>query len=113
MSTTTTLSNRAIRTAALLAVLLLCAACSAVSGGIKSPENLPNGPSALASGQKIGRVAVSLDQHQLLAVRLLLRAGADPELVTADTLMPAALPGEQSLTPRVSFLLAQLSVTSR
>jgi hypothetical protein len=65
VSTTTTLSNRAIRTAALLAVLLLCAACSAVSGGIKSPENLPSGPSALASGQKIGRVAVSLDQQKL------------------------------------------------
>ena len=67
MSTTTMLSNRAIRTAALLAVLLLCAACSAVSGGIKSPENLPDGASVLASGQKIGHVAVSLDQQKLPA----------------------------------------------
>ncbi len=67
MSTATTLPNRAILTVASLAVLLLCGACSVVSGGIKSPENLPGGPSALTGGQKIGLVAVSLDQQKLPA----------------------------------------------
>ncbi len=61
----TTLPNKAIPIVASLAALLLCAACSSVSGGIKSPENLSSGPSVLTIGQKIGRVAVSLDQQKL------------------------------------------------
>ena len=65
MSIAITLPNRAIPIVASLAALLLGAACSSVSGGIKSPANLPSGPSALTSGQKIGRVVVSLDQQNL------------------------------------------------
>ena len=65
MSTATALPNRAISVVVSLAALLLCAACSSVTGGIKSPGRLPSGPSALTSGQKIGHVAVSLDQEKL------------------------------------------------
>ena len=46
-------------------VLLLGSACSSVSGGIKDPANPPSGPSALAAGQKVGRIEVGLDTNQL------------------------------------------------
>lgn len=65
MSLAISRSKRAIPIAALLAALLMCAGCSSVSGGIKSPENLPSGPSVLTSGQNVGVVAVSLDRQNL------------------------------------------------
>jgi hypothetical protein len=67
MSIATALPGRAIPIVASLATLVLCAGagCSSVSGGIKSPVSPPSGPSMLASGQRIGRVAVSLDQENL------------------------------------------------
>jgi hypothetical protein len=61
----TALSKKALPIVALFTVLLLGAACSSVSGGIKSPAKLPSGPSTLTSGQQVGSVAVSLDKQQL------------------------------------------------
>jgi hypothetical protein len=65
MSISITIPNRATRVIASFAALLLSAGCSAVSGGIKSPENAPSGPSALAGGEKIGTVTVSLVEEKL------------------------------------------------
>jgi hypothetical protein len=61
----TTFLTRSLPIVVSLAALLLCAGCSAVSGGIKAPANLPSGPSAITSGKQIGSVAVSLDAQNL------------------------------------------------
>ncbi len=65
MSTRRMPSHRSIRLCVLLAVPFLLSACSTVSGGIKSPANLPSGPSVLSSFQAIGQVAISLDSEKL------------------------------------------------
>jgi hypothetical protein len=57
--------NRAIPILASLLVLLLSAACASVSGGVKAPGSPPGDQSALSGGQKIGKVAVSLDEETL------------------------------------------------
>ncbi len=62
---TAIMSNRANRIVASLAALLLCAGCSVVSGGVRSPAKLPSGASVLMDQQRIGRLAVSLDQQNL------------------------------------------------
>ena len=58
-------SHRSIPIFIGIAALLLLSACSTVSGGVKVPANLPSGPSALTSGQSVGRIAISLNSEKL------------------------------------------------
>ena len=57
--------NRTSQAVSMLVAVLLCAACSSVSGGTKTPENLPMGPSALFAGDQIGNLEVLLDRQNL------------------------------------------------
>ena len=62
MSTAMIRSNRAIPLVVSLIALLIGSGCS-VTGGTKSPANLPSGPSTLGGGQQVGEVVVSLNQE--------------------------------------------------
>ena len=48
-----------------LVILLLSVSCSSVSGGIQSPRNPPEAPSATAGGQQVGHLVVTLDRVEL------------------------------------------------
>ena len=65
MSMLIKLSQRAIPILVGIVALLLLSACSTVSGGIREPASLPSGPSALASGQRVGGIAISLNSETL------------------------------------------------